>query len=191
MFEKTHICLCACLCTLFKSVFKSVFFCQFNIRFGWGSRQNKRTVSTIQFHPQPNINQTKAGKRTHFLTHCKKEHTNKHTNTCFLLNPHLFLFANSLLKSKLSTLTRPVNKRKCLWTLDFGPSATIIELHCIAMQCIVGSSMFSSSYFRIISPVTLLYCPSKSGFNESKQANDKPHSFLPSFPAAFRTTVAA
>ena len=44
---KEHTFVCVLICVLFSiNVFKSLFFCQINIWFGWGCRQNKRTVKS-------------------------------------------------------------------------------------------------------------------------------------------------
>ena len=45
--------------------------------------------NSIPASTKPNINQTKAGKRTHFSTHFKKKHTNKHTNKRVLFQTHI------------------------------------------------------------------------------------------------------
>ena len=104
------MCLCAYLCAVSISVFKSVFFCHINIWFGWGCRQNKRTVSTILFQPKPNQISTKPNWKKNTLFNKLLERTHKwtHRQTCVLLYTCVFERAHICLCAYLCAFSKSV-----------------------------------------------------------------------------------
>ena len=93
VFQRTHVFFGTHVCSFSKMCSKVCYFAR--LSFGLVEAENR---TNGQF-PQCNssLNQTKAGRRTHFLerTHmCSKEHM------CVLLNTCVFLFVNSLVSYK-------------------------------------------------------------------------------------------